>query len=130
MLFRSPTIVDALDAIAVGEKSGMPIAPVMIYGDDVTHIVTEEGVAYLYKTEGLEERRAAIAAVAGATEIGRRADPTRTAELRSRGIVATPEDLGVLRSEARRTLLAARSIDDLVAWSDGLYKPPASFRGW
>jgi malonate decarboxylase alpha subunit len=44
--------------------------------------------------------------------------------------VATPEDLGVRRTEARRTLLAARSIDDLVAWSDGLYQPPAKFRSW
>ena len=72
----------------------MPMAPIMIYGDDVTHIVTEEGVAYLCKTEGLEERKAAIAAIAGATEIGRRAEPARTAELGRRGIVATPEDLG------------------------------------
>jgi len=27
-------------------------------------------------------------------------------------------------------LLAARSIDDLVTWSDGLYAPPARFRSW
>src|SRR5262249_2425431 len=125
-----PTIVDTLDALAGGAKARMPIAAVMIYGDDVTDVGTEEGVAYLYKAEGLEERRAAIAAVAGATEVGRRADPTRTAGLRSRGVVATPEDLGVRRADARRTLLAARSIDDLVAWSDGLYQPPAKFRSW
>src|SRR5277367_144491 len=125
-----PSIVETLDAVAVGKKSGMPVAPVMIYGDDVTHLVTEEGVAYLFKTEGLEERKAAIAAIAGATEIGLRANRERTAELRSRGIVATPEDLGVRRADARRTMLAARSIDDLVAWSGGLYKPPAKFRSW
>jgi malonate decarboxylase alpha subunit len=108
----------------------MPVAPVMIYGDDVTHLVTEEGVAYLYKAENLDERKAAIAAIAGATEIGLRADRKRTSDLRARGIVATPEDLRVSRIEANRTLLAARSIDDLVTWSDGLYKPPAKFRGW
>jgi malonate decarboxylase alpha subunit len=125
-----PTIVETLDAVAVGKKAGMPIAPVMIYGDDVTHLVTEEGVAYLFKAADIEERRAAIAAIAGATEIGLRANPKRTAELRSRGIVATPEDLGVRRAEANRSLLAARSIDDLVAWSDGLYQPPAKFRSW
>jgi malonate decarboxylase alpha subunit len=124
------SIVDTLDAVAVGRKARMPVAPVMIYGDDVTHVVTEEGVAYLYKTEGLEERKAAIAAIAGATEIGLRADQRRTADLRSRGIVATPEDLKVRRIEASRTLLAARSIDDIVAWSDGLYQPPAKFRSW
>ncbi|WP_321794575.1 malonate decarboxylase subunit alpha [Caballeronia sp. J97] len=125
-----PTIVDALDAIAVGEKSGMPIAPVMIYGDDVTHVVTEEGIAYLHAAEGVDERRAALAAVAGVTPIGMRADPSKTAELRRRGIVAYPEDLGVRRGEAKRSLLAARSIDDLVAWSGGLYAPPARFRSW
>jgi malonate decarboxylase alpha subunit len=124
------SIVETLDAIAVGKKAQMPMAPVMIYGDDVTHLVTEEGIAYVYRAEGLEERKAAIAAVAGATEIGLRADAKRTGSLRARGIVATPEDLGVRRTEARRTLLAARSIDDLVAWSDGLYQPPAKFRSW
>jgi malonate decarboxylase alpha subunit len=125
-----PAIVETLDAIAVGKKAAMPIAPVMIYGDDVTHVVTEEGIAYLCKTDGLEERKAALAAIAGATEIGLRANPQRTAELRSRGIVVTPEDLGVWRTDARRTLLAARSIDDLVAWSGGLYQPTAKFRSW
>ena len=46
----------SLDALAVGKKAHMPVAPVMIYGDDGTHVVTEEGIAYLYKAEGLEER--------------------------------------------------------------------------
>ncbi len=125
-----PTFVDELDAIAVGNKNGMPIAPVMIYGDDVSHVVTEEGIAYLHKAEGIEERRAALAAVAGVTPIGLRAKPERTAELRRRGIVAYPEDLGIRRAQAKRALLAARSIDDLVAWSGGLYVPPARFRSW
>ena len=51
----APAIVETLDAVEVGKKGRMPVAPVMIYGDDVTHVVTEEGVAYLYKTEGLEQ---------------------------------------------------------------------------
>jgi len=125
-----PAFVETLDAVEVGRNSGMPVAPVMIYGDDVSHVVTEEGIAYLYKAEGGEERRAAIAAVAGATEIGRRAEAKRTADLRARGIVAYPEDLGVSRLQANRSLLAARSIDDLVDWSGGLYRPPARFRSW
>ena len=125
-----PALVESLEAVQVGRDSGMPIAPVMIYGDDVSHVVSEEGIAYLYKAEGAEERRAALAAIAGATTIGRRADPERSASLRARGLVAYPEDLGVRRGEARRTLLAARSIEDLVAWSGGLYRPPARFRSW
>ncbi|MGI2035484.1 malonate decarboxylase subunit alpha [Rhizobium panacihumi] len=124
-----PAFVDSLDAIEVGKKSGMPIAPVMIYGDDVSHVVTEEGIAYVYKVDG-EERREAIAAIAGATELGRRANPKKSADLRARGIVALPEDLNVSRNQANRSLLAARSIDDLVAWSGGLYTPPPQFRSW
>jgi malonate decarboxylase alpha subunit len=125
-----PALVESLEAVQVGRDSGMPLAPVMIYGDDVSHVVSEEGIAYLYKAQGQEERRAALAAIAGATAIGRRADPSRTASLRSRGLVAYPEDLGVQRAAARRSLLAARSIEDLVAWSEGLYRPPARFRSW
>ncbi len=125
-----PALVESLDAVEVGRKSGMPIAPVMIYGEDVSHVVSEEGIAYLYKAQGLEERRAALAAIAGATPVGLRASAARSASLRARGIVAYPEDLGVRRADARRSLLAARSIEDLVAWSGGLYKPPARFRSW
>ncbi|WP_322042477.1 malonate decarboxylase subunit alpha [Paraburkholderia sp. J67] len=125
-----PTFVDELDAIAVGEKSGMPVAPVMIYGDDVSHVVTEEGIAHLHRAEGLDERRAALAAVAGVTPIGLRAKAEKTEELRRRGVVQFPEDLAIRRGDAKRSLLAARSIDDLVTWSGGLYTPPARFRSW
>jgi malonate decarboxylase alpha subunit len=125
-----PAFVETLDAVAVGKKAGMPIAPVMIYGDDVSHVVTEEGIAYLYKTEGVEERRRALAAVAGVSPVGIRAKPHETAALRQRGIVAFPEDVGVKRLQAKRSLLAARSMEDLAAWSGGLYKAPSRFRSW
>src|SRR6202161_2943760 len=127
---RDPAFVETLDAVAVGRKSSMPIAPVMIYGDDVTHVVTEEGIAYLYKAEGTEDRRNALAAIAGVSPIGLRAKPGQIATLRQKGVVALPEDLGVHRKQATRSLLAARSMEDLVAWSGGLYKPPAKFRSW
>src|ERR1700678_466337 len=125
-----PAFVDTLDAVAVGKRAGMPIAPVMIYGDDVSHVVTEEGIAYLYRAEGQEERRRALAAVAGVSPVGMRAKPQETAELRAKGVVAYPEDLGIERLQAKRSLLAARSMEDLVAWSGGLYNPPARFRSW
>jgi malonate decarboxylase alpha subunit len=125
-----PAFVETLDAVEVGRKAGMPLTPIMIYGDDVSHLVTEEGIAYLYKTEGIEERRRALAAVAGVSPIGLKARSEETAELRRRGIVAYPEDIGVQRLQANRSLLAARSVGDLVAWSRGLYQPPAKFRNW
>jgi malonate decarboxylase alpha subunit len=125
-----PAFVETLDAVQVGKHAGMPIAPVMIYGDDVSHVVTEEGIAYLYKAEGQEERRRALAAVAGVSPVGLKAVPSETAALRKKGVVAYPEDIGVHRLEAKRSLLAARSMEDLVAWSGGLYNPPARFRSW
>jgi malonate decarboxylase alpha subunit len=125
-----PAFVETLDAVQVGKQAGMPIAPVMIYGDDVSHVVTEEGIAYLYKAEGQEERRRALAAVAGVSPVGLKAIASETAALRNKGVVAYPEDLGVNRLEAKRSLLAARSIEDLVDWSGGLYNPPSRFRSW
>jgi len=125
-----PTFVERLDAVELGRSAGFPIAPVMIYGDDVTHVVTEEGIAYLYRARDIDERRAALASIAGVTKIGLGADERRTQALRQAGIVAFPEDLGVRRSEANRTLLAARSVRDLVEWSGGLYDPPKRFRSW
>ncbi|MEV5495394.1 malonate decarboxylase subunit alpha [Nonomuraea fuscirosea] len=131
--FRSggdPAFVETLDAVPVGKDASMAIPPIMIYGDDVSHVVTEEGVAYLYKASSLAERREAVAAVAGATAIGREIDERRVGELRRDGLVALPEDLKVDVRRAKRSLLAARSVEDLVAWSGGLYDPPARFRTW
>ncbi|MDB5758890.1 MAG: mdcA [Burkholderia sp.] len=125
-----PTIVETLDAVQVGKDSGMPLAPVMIYGDDVTHVLTEEGIAYLYKARSLEERKAMLAAVAGVTPIGLTHDPKNTERMRRDGLIALPQDMGVERNEASRSLLAAKSVADLVEWSDGLYDPPAKFRSW
>ena len=125
-----PSIVETLDAVQVGHDTGMPLAPVMIYGDDVTHVLTEEGIAYLYKARSLEERKAMLAAVAGVTPVGLRHDPKESARLRSAGLIALPEDIGVQRADATRSLLAAKSVGDLVDWSDGLYDPPAKFRSW
>lgn len=125
-----PTFVDELDAVELARNFGFALPPVMIYGDDVTHVVTEDGVAYLYKARDIDERREALAAIAGATPIGMMRSAARVGELRAAGIVAFPEDLGVQRRDARRSLLAARTMRDLVTWSDGLYDPPARFRSW
>ena len=125
-----PTFVETLDAVAVGRNAGLALPPIMIYGDDVTHVVTEEGIAYLYRVPDLRERRAALAAIAGVTALGRESSFEQRADLRKRGIVALPEDLGIRRSDARRSLLAAKSVKDLVEWSGNLYSPPARFRSW
>lgn len=127
---HTPNFVDRLDAWELMEEAGLSIPPVMIYGDAITHLVTEEGIAHLHKCALLMEREAAIKAVAGYTELGLSAIPHETENLRHRGIVQTPEDLGIDISEARTSLLAARSIKDLVEWSGGLYKPPDRYRQW
>lgn len=127
---KKPVFVDHLDAEEVQKEAKLANVPIMIYSEDTTHIVTEEGIAYLYKTDSMAERQAAIEAIAGVTPVGLRSNPKQLADLRARGIVALPEDLGVHRGEAKRSLLAAQNMDDLVKWSDGLYNPPAKFRSW
>jgi len=127
---NEPVFVESLDAIKVAKQASLATAPVMIYGDDVTHVVTEEGIAYLYKAQSLDERKAALEAVAGVTPIGLRYNQNKVEKMRRDGLVAFPEDLQIRRTEAKRSLLAARSVEDLVEWSDGLYNPPAKFRSW
>ncbi|WP_125760696.1 malonate decarboxylase subunit alpha [Companilactobacillus hulinensis] len=127
---KKPVFVDHLDAEEVRKEAKLANVPIMIYSEDTTHIVTEEGIAYLYKTDSMAERQAAIEAIAGVTPVGLRSNPKQLADLRARGIVALPEDIGVHRNEAKRSLLAAQTMDDLVSWSDGLYNPPAKFRSW
>ena len=126
----APGFVDKLDAVELAKDAGLPIPPVMIYGDDLTHIITEEGIAYLHRCSGLEERMAAIRAVAGWTKLGLEAKPTETKLLREKGIVKTVSDLGIDQNRANRELLAAKNIRDLVRCSGGLYNPPARFHNW
>ncbi|MCE4224096.1 malonate decarboxylase subunit alpha [Methylobacterium sp. C25] len=125
-----PTFVEKLDALELAKKSGLELAPVMIYGDDVTHIVTEEGIANLLLCRNADEREQAIRGVAGYTEVGRGRDRAMVQALRERGVIRRPEDLGIEPLDADRSLLAAKSIKDLVHWSGGLYEPPARFRNW
>ncbi|ADE87385.1 malonate decarboxylase subunit alpha [Rhodobacter capsulatus] len=127
---RAPVFVDELDAWKLARDADLPIPPVMIYGDDLTHIVTEEGIAYLNRCKDMEARMAAIRAVAGFTDIGLAAKPEETRALREAGIVKTVSDLGINPARANRDLLAAKSMRDLVTWSGGLYNPPARFRNW
>jgi malonate decarboxylase alpha subunit len=108
----------------------MPLPPIMIYGEDLTHILTEEGIANLLLCRNEEEREQAIRGVAGYTSVGRSRDRRMVENLRDRGVIRRSEDLGIDPRLATRDLLAARSMKDLVHWSGGLYEPPARFRHW
>ncbi|MFS2116683.1 malonate decarboxylase subunit alpha [Herbaspirillum frisingense] len=125
-----PAFVEKLDAWQLGEQARMPIPPVMIYGDDVTHILTEEGIANLLLCRTDEEREQAIRGVAGYTAVGMGRDKRMVENLRDRGIIRRAEDLGVDKRLATRDLLAAKNMKDLVRASGGLYNPPKRFRNW
>lgn len=127
---KVPVFVETLDCIALASKYKLPLAPVMIYGDDVTHIVSEEGIANLLLCRSAGEREQAIRGVAGFTDVGRARNHTIVAELRARKIIQRPEDLGINPLDAQRSMLAARSIKDLMHWSGDLYEPPSKFRNW
>ncbi|MEN5068565.1 malonate decarboxylase subunit alpha [Stenotrophomonas sp. TWI1183] len=126
----APAFVDRLDAWDLAERAKMPLPPVMIYGDDVTHVLTEEGIANLLLCRSPEEREQAIRGVAGYTAVGLGRDRAMVENLRDRGIIRRPDDLGIRTRDASRDLLAARSVKDLVRWSGGLYNPPKRFRNW
>ncbi|WP_433691664.1 malonate decarboxylase subunit alpha [Herbaspirillum seropedicae] len=125
-----PAFVERLDAWQLGEQAKMPIPPVMIYGDDVTHILTEEGIANLLLCRTEEEREQAIRGVAGYTAVGMGRDRRMVENLRDRGIIRRAEDLGIDKRMATRDLLAAKNMKDLVRASGGLYNPPKRFRNW
>jgi len=125
-----PAFVDKLDAWQLAEQAHMPIPPVMIYGDDVTHILTEEGIANLLLCRSDEEREQAIRGVAGYTPVGLGRDRGMVDQLRERGIIRRAEDLGIDKRLATRDLLAAKNMKDLVRASGGLYNPPKRFRNW
>lgn len=125
-----PVFVEELDAWQLQDKMNSDLPPIMIYGEDVTHIVTEEGIANLLLCRSAEEREQAIRGVAGYTPVGMQRDHEKVAELRKRGIIQRPEDLGIDPTLATRDLLAAQSVKDLVKWSDDLYNPPSRFRNW
>ena len=127
---QQPAFVETLDSVAFAEKRRLELAPVMIYGDDVTHVITEEGIANLLLCRSAAEREQAIRGVAGFTEVGRRRDRAAVQNLRDRKIVQRPEDLGINPLDADRSLLAAQSVKELMAWSGNLYDPPPRFRNW
>jgi len=127
---NAPMFVEQLDALKLAAKLDLELAPVMVYGDDVTHIVTEEGIANLLLCRSNDEREQAIRGVAGYTEVGRARDKKLVQQLRERGVIRRPEDLGIDPLDADRRWLAARSIKDLVQWSGHLYAPPSKFRNW
>jgi malonyl-CoA decarboxylase len=119
----TPSFVEQLDAFDLTAPSGFELPPVMIHGNDVTHVITEEGVANPRLCRSAEQCTAALRAVAGDTEFGRARLATQTADLRKRRPTS-----GSAWMPARRNLLAPKTIEDLVRCSDGLYQPPARFR--
>lgn len=125
-----PAFVERLDAWTLQEQAGMALPPIMIYGEDVSHVLTEEGIANLLLCRSDEEREQAIRGVAGYTAVGLARDARMVENLRDRGVIRRPADLGIDPREATRNLLAARSMRDLVRASGGLYAPPKRFRNW
>jgi malonate decarboxylase alpha subunit len=125
-----PSFVEQLDSVQLADALGLELPPVMIYGDDVTHIVTEQGIANLLLCRTTDEREQAIRGVAGYTPVGRARDRRAVEDLRARKVIRRPEDLGIDPLDAHKSLLAARSIKELMHWSGNLYNPPRKFRNW
>ena len=124
-----PVFVEELDAQQLHRDGIFPEPPVMIAGDQVTHVVTEVGIAYLDKCPDSETRQKAVAAVAGDTPVGLSVDAAAKDALRSAGLVKTVADLGIDPAAATTELLPVHSLQDLVTASGGLYRIPAGCKG-
>ena len=124
-----PVFVEELDAQQLHKDGIFPEPPVMIAGDQVTHVVTETGIAYLDKCPDSGTRQKAVAAVAGDTPVGLSVDAAARDALRSAGIVKTVADLGIDPATATTELLPVHSLQDLVSASGGLYRIPAGCKG-
>jgi len=120
---KIPVFVDKLDAVELSKQGYFSYPPVMIPGDQVTHIVTEKGIAYLHLCRDIKTRMKAVAAVAGNTSVGKKISPKEINTLRKAKIVQFTKDIGIDVKKANRSLLAAKSISDLVRISKGLYHP-------
>jgi malonate decarboxylase alpha subunit len=123
------TFVEQLSAKHMADLTGMTVPPVMIYGDDVTHIVSEKGIAHLWLCSTRKERSACIGAISGEeSALSTLVSEAEVKRLRSEGLVNYPEDIGVDTARATGNLLAARSFAELVEWSGGLYTVPLSLQ--
>ena len=123
-----PAFVPELDAVKIGRKAGMDAAPVMVYGEDVTHVVTEQGIAYLYQAQNAEERTKMLGCIAQGTPVGSMVGIGEIEQLRREGKVAYPQDLAISPDAAKRELLAANSLEEIADLSGGLYRVPEQFR--
>ncbi len=121
-----PVFLEELDAMSLYKEGLFDAPPIMIAHNQMTHIVTEKGIAYLDRCANLKERMDAIKAIAGDTPVGRKENKKQTEILRKAGKVKYPKDLGIDEKEATRKLLAAQSLEDIVKISKGLYEIPSS----
>lgn len=125
---RGVNFVPELDAISIGKKAGMEAPPIMVYGEDVSHTVTEQGIAYCYMAENAEERKKMLASIAQGTPFGELVSQSEIDALRRAGKVAYPEDLGIDRAMATKDLLSCKTLEEIAKCSGGLYEVPEKFR--
>lgn len=125
---KGASFVPELDAVKISQKTGMPSPPIMIYSEDITHVVTEQGIAYLYMAETKEEKREMLACISQGIELGEFATKNRIEALRKEGKIAYPEDLKIEKERANKNLLAAKNLEEIVSISEGLYEIPDSLK--
>ncbi|MFO1288824.1 MAG: malonate decarboxylase subunit alpha [Rubrivivax sp.] len=127
----APVFVESLDAWKLQEAMGADLPPIMIYGDDISHVVTEEGIANLLLCRTPGRARTGDPRCRRVQCQGLARDERMVENLRDRRIVRRPEDMQIDSARGDpRPAGRARSIKDLVRCSGHLYEPPARFRNW
>jgi len=106
------------------------IAPVGNFSRAEPRITIDKKVLLFYRSlcDTASERERAIRGVAGSTPVGLARDKRTVENLQDRKAILRPGDLGNRESDATRDLLSAKTFEDIIEMSEGLYAPPDQCR--
>ena len=88
-----PAFVPELDAVKIGRKRVWMRLPSWSMARILTHVVTEQGIAYLYQAQNAEERTKMLGCIAQGTPVGSMVGIGEIERTRREGKVAYPQDL-------------------------------------
>ncbi len=98
---RNPMLRGQTRRLAVDGTGWAEVPPVMIYGDAITQIVTEKGIAHLHKCATLQEREASIKLSPATRTWVKRRNLRIRPNLDGDALLLTPADLGINRPRPR-----------------------------
>lgn len=122
--------VEWFDVWELVECVQMLLLLVMIYGDDVSYVLIEEGIVNLFLCCIFEECEQVIRGVVGYIVVGLGCDCVMVENLCDRGVICCFDDFGIFVCDVSCDLLVVCLVKDLVCWFGGLYDLFKCFCNW